>query len=94
MERQGRTADLANTLGDCVGGGENLVGLLVKHQMVVAEMRARNMPMEILRLQVEVKHIRKQNVECAGEIAHGFRFQIRRSFEWSYAQCFGFSSVH
>ena len=35
-----------------------------------------------------------QNVECASEIAHGIRFQIRRSFEWSHAQRFGVSSVH
>ena len=34
-------ADLAHALGELVGGGEDLLGLLVEQQMVVAEVRAR-----------------------------------------------------
>src|SRR5262252_7686524 len=39
-------ADLAHALGDVVGGRENLFGLLVEQEMIVAEVGARYMPME------------------------------------------------
>src|SRR5229473_2892554 len=44
-------AELANALGQLIGGGENRVGLLVEHQMIVAEMPAADVPMKILGLQ-------------------------------------------
>jgi len=47
---EGRAADLADSLGDGVGCGKDLIGLLVQQQIVVAEMRPGDMPVEILRL--------------------------------------------
>ena len=41
---QRRAADLANTLGNVVGGGEDLLRLLVQQQMVVAEKDTLNNP--------------------------------------------------
>src|SRR6266508_6978133 len=37
----GRAADLADALGNVIGGGEDLVGLLVQEKMIVAEVRTR-----------------------------------------------------
>ena len=51
-------ADLADALGDVVGRGENLLGLLVEQQVIVAEMRAADVPMEILGLEIERKRCR------------------------------------
>src|SRR5450755_1198019 len=45
---QGRATDLANPLGNRIGGGEDLVALLVQQQMVVAKVRAGDVPVEIL----------------------------------------------
>src|SRR6476661_3738446 len=42
------SADLTDTLGNDVGGGEYLVGLFVQEKMVVAKMRARDVPVEVL----------------------------------------------
>src|SRR2546425_1013912 len=43
---QGRATDLAHALSDRVGRGEDLLPLLVEEKMIVAEMRARYVPME------------------------------------------------
>ena len=41
-------ADLAYPLGDCIGHCEQLIGLFVQQQMVVTEVRATHVPVEIL----------------------------------------------
>ena len=64
-------ADLADALGDVVGGRENLLGLLVEEEVIIAEVGARYMPMEVLGLQVKRKHIGDQNIERAGNLRHG-----------------------
>ena len=46
-------ADLADPLGHVVGGAQDIGGLLVEQQVVVAEMRAADVPVEILGLQIE-----------------------------------------
>ena len=74
-------ADLAHPLGDVVGDGEDLVGLLVEHQVVVAEMRPADMPMEILGLEIEREHIGEQRVERAGDIAAGIVAEIGRCLQ-------------
>src|SRR4029079_4017007 len=48
----GGPADLARPLGDLVGRGEDLGGLLVEEQVVVAEMRTGHMPVEVLGLEI------------------------------------------
>src|SRR5207247_431143 len=61
-------ADLADALGDVVGGREDLLGLLVEEKMIVAEVRARHMPMEILGLQVKREHVGEDDIERAGNL--------------------------
>jgi hypothetical protein len=50
---QRRAADLAHALGNGIDGGENLIPLLVEQQVIVAEVRAGDVPIEILGLNVE-----------------------------------------
>ena len=56
---QCRAANLANPFGDVIGCGEKLIALFVQQQMVVAKVRPRNMPMEVLGLQIESDYARK-----------------------------------
>jgi hypothetical protein len=44
-------AQLANALGQLIGGRKNIVGLLVKQQMIIAEMPAADVPVKVLGLQ-------------------------------------------
>src|SRR5580704_18751456 len=74
-------ADLAHALGKVVGGGEYLLGLLVEQQMIIAEMRAADMPMEILGLQVQRESIGQNLVELGRKLAHGVVGQIGRRIE-------------
>src|ERR1700722_7574978 len=60
---QTRPADLSRTFGDRVGHGENLVAVLIQKQMVVAEMRAAHVPMEVLGLHIEREDIGQQSSE-------------------------------
>src|SRR6516164_2486814 len=83
---QRRAADLADPLGDVVGSRENLLALLVEEEMVIAEVRAGYVPMEILGLQVKRKHIGEQNIERAGNLQHGIGAQVGRRIERSDPQ--------
>src|SRR6516165_7463437 len=74
MQRQ--AANFAHALGYLVGGREDLIGLLVEQQMIVAEMRTADMPMEILGLEIKRKRIRKQGVERTRDIAARIRAEI------------------
>ena len=66
-------ADLAHPLGDIVGRVEDLLALLVEQQVVVAEVRPRHMPVEVLGLHVQCEHVGEQGGERAGNIARGVR---------------------
>jgi hypothetical protein len=52
--------------GDLVGRAEDLGRLLVEQEMVVAEMRSADMPVEILRLEIERECICENRVERPG----------------------------
>src|SRR5262249_47639434 len=79
MQRQ--ATDLAHPLGDLIGRSENLVRLLVEQQMIVAEMRAADMPMEILGLEIECKRVSKQRIERARDVAARIGAEIGRCFQ-------------
>jgi hypothetical protein len=64
----GIAAELAHALGDHVGHGIDLRRLIVEQQVIVAEMRARYVPVEILGLDVKRVDVGQQDVEGAGEI--------------------------
>jgi hypothetical protein len=76
-----RAADLADALGDRVGHGEQLVRLLVEHQVVVAEVRAAQVPVEVLRLQVQREDVGEDAVHRAGDVTRGLRRQVGRRGE-------------
>ena len=76
---QSRLSDFADALGDDVGRGEDLVGLLVEQQVVVAEMRAADVPVEILGLEVERKGVGQDAVDGTGNVLGGIGAQIGRS---------------
>src|SRR6266851_8251541 len=42
---------------------EKLVALIVEHQVIVPEMRARHVPMEVLCFEIQRKHIREQQYQ-------------------------------
>jgi len=56
-------AELADAFGQLIGGGENCIRLFVKQQMIVAEMPAADVPMEILGLQIKRKGVCHQHIE-------------------------------
>ena len=74
-------AELAHPFGELIGGGENSIRLLVQHQVVVVEMPAADMPVEILRLQVEGESIRQQRIERLGYLVHGGLRQVGRGIK-------------
>ena len=77
----GRGAELAHPLGDDVGHGVDLGRLVVEQQMVVAEMRARDVPVEILGLEIERDHVGQQDVEAARHVLAGVGAKVVRRGE-------------
>jgi len=55
-----RAADLSHAFGQRIGHAEDLIALIVQQQMIVAEMRTRHVPMEVLGFHVEGEHVRKE----------------------------------
>ena len=78
IERIVRAADLAHALGQDVDAGLDLRRLLVEQQVVVAEMRPADVPMEILGLHIERKRVSQQPVERLRDLLDGFVRQIGR----------------
>ena len=72
---------LAGSLGDIIGHSENLLGLFVKEEMIIAEMATAHMPMEILRFQIKRKHIGKKTAEIAGDFLDTVTNKIGRRLE-------------
>src|SRR5258706_1449325 len=44
--------------------------------MIVAKMRARHVPMKVLRLQIQTEHVGEQDIQRARKIPHGIRLQV------------------
>src|SRR5882762_2953244 len=74
-------ADLANALGQLIGGRENRVGLLVEHQMIVAEMPAADVPVKILGLHIKREGVSQQRVERRRNLVYRGLRQIGRRIE-------------
>ena len=66
---KGSSADLADALGDGIRHGEKLVALLIEHEVIVAEVRTADMPVEVLRLQIECENVCENGIERAADIA-------------------------
>ena len=76
-------ADLAGAFSDIVGHGENLVGVLVKQEMVIAEIPAAHVPVEILGLHVECKCVAKQVTELFRYFHNAVMLDIRGGLDGS-----------
>src|SRR5229473_7941112 len=88
---QGRAADLANTFGDRVRSGEDLVSLLIEQKVIFAKMRTRHVPMKVLGFQIQSEHVGEQDIQRARKIPHGIRLQVAWRVERS-GPCFGISN--
>ena len=75
-------ADLADALGDLVGGGEDRGGLLVEQQVVVAEMRPADVPVEILGLEIEREGIGQDAVQRLGNLGDRLVVEVGRGVEF------------
>ncbi len=63
MQRE--SADLPNAFRDDVSHGEELLGVFIEKQMIIAEVMPAHMPVKIFRFQVQGEHICKNGVHRA-----------------------------
>ena len=63
MQRE--SADLPNAFRDDVSHGEELLGVFIEKQMIIAEVMPAHMPVKIFRFQVKSEHICKDGVHRA-----------------------------
>ena len=80
---QRHAANLAHALGDIIGHREQLRGVFIQEQMVIAEMRSADVPVEVFRLQIKRKNIREDRVHRASDVFHGLGAEVARSYKWS-----------
>src|ERR1700754_404384 len=64
----GPAADLSDPPGDQIGHSDQLIGLLVQHQMVVPKVSPPHVPMKALRLQIQSENIREQTRKGAADL--------------------------
>ena len=79
---QRQPADLAHPFRQFVRAGEDLVGLFVQHQVVVAEVRPADVPMEILGLEIEREGVGQQTVQRLRNLGDGLLGKIGRRVEF------------
>jgi hypothetical protein len=89
-----RSPELAHALGDGIGRGVDLIGLLVEKKMVVAEMRSGDVPVEVLRLQVEREVVRQQRIQRSRDVAGRFLAQAGGCVQLGGAPSGGSPVVH
>ena len=58
-------AELARALGNIVGHGKDLVGVLIEQEMIIPEVTPRHVPVKILRLDIEGENIGEQRSEVS-----------------------------
>src|SRR5262245_22428953 len=71
-------ADLACALGQNIDTPCELIALLIEQEVVVAEMRAADVPVKVLGLHVERKRIRDQGIQRGRYFAHALGWQVSR----------------
>ena len=94
IERRVVAAHLAHPLGDPVGHGEQLPALVIEQQVIVAKVRTRDVPVEVLGLEIEGEHVGEQAVERARDVADGLRGQTGRGVQRRRTARLGFLDVH
>jgi hypothetical protein len=78
---QRKSANLADSLCDWISHREKLVGVLVEKQMVIAEVRATHVPVEIFGFQIEREHVGQNGVHCRCDVPGRRSCEVGRSFQ-------------
>ena len=68
---------LAHALGNRIGHREQLVGMLIEQHVIVAEVRAAHVPMKVLGLEIQRKHIGCDCIQGRCNFPDGLRFEVR-----------------
>src|SRR6185312_17352038 len=76
---------------DHVGGSEELLALFVEQQVIVAEMWAAHVPVEVLRLDVEREGVGQDAVQGGGNVLGGVGAEIGRRLQ---TRCFVLGGIH
>src|SRR5262249_25596595 len=72
---------LTGPFGEDIHAFRQLLGLLVEEQVVVAEMRTADMPVEVLGLDIEREGIGDERIKRSGYVLHCLRREIGRGIE-------------
>src|ERR1700681_2594528 len=75
----GWASQLPCSLSNGVRHRENLLALIVEHQVIVPEMRARHMPMEVLGFEIQREHVTEQWHQRLRNVMNRFFRKGRRS---------------
>ena len=75
---QRRSAELSHALCERVRHGQDLVALLVEHQVEITEMRAGQVPVKVLCLQVEGEGVGEERIHSAHDVSGGVGAEVRR----------------
>jgi len=84
---QRRSSDLPHPFGDVIGHREQLIPMLIEKEVVVTEVRAAHMPVEVLRLDIDREHVGHQGGKCARDILYRVRGDVGVWCEASLATC-------
>ena len=88
-------ADLAHALGEFIGGREDVICLLIEQEVIIAEVPAAHMPMEVLGFHIERETVGKQAIQRFRDFLDRVFGQIGRGIEigsnFPAAGCTGFA---
>jgi hypothetical protein len=68
----GEAADFADAFGNLVGDGVELVGVIIEQEVVVAEVGAGHVPVEVFGFEIDGEDIGEESVEGSGDVCDGF----------------------
>ena len=91
---QRHAAELAHPLRDRVRSGEDLVGMLVEKEVIVAKMRPRHVPVKVLGLEVEREHVGKESIQRPRDVPHCIGLEVGRRVERCHPPRFCIVGIH
>src|SRR5690348_13470068 len=77
---QCRATNLESTFSDIVGHREDLFGVFIEQEVVIAKMAASHVPVEVLGFQIEREHIGKQRSQLFRYFSDGIAAKAARVF--------------
>src|ERR1700704_2960392 len=77
------STDLAYPLGDGIGHREQLIRLLIEQQMVITEVRATHVPVEILGFHIEREYVGQDGIHGTGDVLGRSGLEVGRRGQWS-----------